>query len=171
MVDRLKVDQTIIDAGVKFILISNINIPKVYINRADQDEIFTRIENFIDSTYSTLETIWFEISATYLLVHRESGAPREWVGSFNPRFGPIIHETTIYDVNFKNILNRVIVLPELEQKLLQFNNIASDWVFDTLYSIIIHVSGFIPKDYPVVYRRGLLNNNGRGRRVATYDLP
>lgn len=171
MVERLKVDQTIIDAGNKFILISNINIPKRFINRPDQNETFSRIENFINETYSTLDTIWFEISATYQLVHRESGTPRDWVGSFNPRFGPLLHETCIFDANFKNILNRILILPEVEQKLLQFNNVASDWVFDTLYSIIIHISGFIPKDFPIVYMRGLLSNHGKGRRVATYDLP
>lgn len=170
MTDRLKVDQTAIfpsNNNQKTILITNINVPERYLNNLDP--ILTRIDNFLKETYATLNTVYFEISATYKLVHRESGAERDWVGSYNPRFGPLLHETSIFDITFQNTCRRILGNREnIEERLRNFNDLTSEWVFDSLYSIIIHASGFVPRDYHVLYLRNL---QGPTRKVINYELP
>jgi hypothetical protein len=173
--DRLKVDQTAIHAGKRYVLVSNINVPSRYFEAGSQnrDAIINRIDQFIRTNYTTNFSVWFEISATYQLRHRESGSTRSWVGSFNPRAGPLIHETATFDDNFINVMRRVCVLEDVIQKLVHFNNLESDWVFDELNSIIVHVSGFVPNDYFILYMRNLSHGNKRrtGRQIATFDLP
>jgi len=176
MVDRLKVDQTAIIAGTKYVLVSNINVPLRYLEDGSplKEPLFNRVKQFIDINYGPAQnTVWFEISATYQLVHRESGSTREWVGSFNPRVGPLIHETAVYDATFLNVLRRICVIEDIIQKLITFNNLESDWVFDSLHSIIIHISGFVPRDFPILYVRNLIHGKKRktGRQIATFDLP
>lgn len=175
MVDRLKVDQTaIIAGGNRFVLVSNINVPLGHLETREATEnVLDRIEAFINANYTTVNNVWYEITATYSLRHRESGTVRNWVGSFNPRAGPIIHEATIFDATFKNVSQRILNLETVCANLLHFNNLESDWVFDSLHSIIFHVSGFVPQDYHILYTRNLLHGTARRRirQVATFDLP
>lgn len=175
MTHELKVDQTAISFGNRFVLISNINVPLEYLETNEiKQATIGRIENFINTNYTTNENVYFEITATYQLQHRETGTRRDWVGSFNPRGAPsLLHNTSIFDLNFKNSLGRVLVIPDVERKLLQFNQIQSDWVFSELYSIIIHVSGIVPSDYHILYMRNLIHGNRRrtGRKNVTFNLP
>ena len=171
MVDNLKVDQTAILSGQNFILISNINIPVQYLDDGLED-VINRVDYFIKKDYTnSTSSIYFEISATYRLKNKETGAERSWLGSFAPRFGPSLLDNTRFDNSFKPLALRILNKEEVIAKLTTFNNLESDWVFDELFSVIIHVTSIVPKEYPVLYQRNLFHGKKTTRKVATFQLP
>lgn len=173
MVDQLKVTQTAIRTGNSFILISNINIPLEYLDNTQP--IIERLKNFITNEYRNTQPVYYEVTATYQLRHRETNSVRQWLGSFSPRIGPMLFEAEIFsEFNFVANLTRTLNVNFICEKLLAANSLDSDWVFDQLYSVIIHVSSMVPKEYHVLYRRNLLHGSGTRRsvrKVANFDLP
>lgn len=173
MVDRLQVTQTAIKTGNSFVLISNVNIPLEYLG--DPQPMIERLNNFIKNEYRNTQPVYYEVTATYQLRHRETNSVRQWLGSFSPRIGPMLFETEIYsEFNFAANLTRTLNVNFICEKLLAANSLESDWVFDQLYSVIVHVSSMVPKEYHVLYRRNLFHGSGTrrsSRKVATFDLP
>ena len=125
--NNLKVDQTAIPVGKNYVLISNINIPKDYLEPDLIQDIIDRVDYFIKRDYlDSRNSIYFEITATYRLRHAS---------------------------------------------LMSARHLESDWVFDELFSVIIHVSSIVFKEYPVLYQRNLFHGKRRSRKVATLQLP
>lgn len=171
MVDVLKIDQTAIQTGNVYVLISNINIPIEYLT--NPLAIANRVDNFIRAEYTNATPIYYEVTGTYQLRNRETNTVRQWLGSFSPRVGPMLFETQVYSENsfVQNVVGGLDV-NLICARLLAMNSMDSDWVFDQLYSVIIHVSSLVPKEYHILYRRDLLNHGRKNtRKVATFDLP
>ena len=173
MVDNLKITQTAIKTGNSFILISNINVPLEYLD--NPANIVERVKNFIVNEYRHVNPVYYEVTATYQLRHRETNSVRQWLGSFSPRAGPMLFETEIFSENtFVANFTRTIDVNYICEKLLAANSLESDWIFDQLYSVIVHVSSLVPKDYHILYRRNLFHGSGNrrtSRKIATFDLP
>ena len=170
--NNLKVDQTAIPVGKNYVLISNINIPKDYLEPDLIQDIIDRVDYFIKRDYlDSRNSIYFEITATYRLRHATAGTTKMWVGSFSPKFGPSILENTVFDNTFKTIVARLLTLENVVASLMSARHLESDWVFDELFSVIIHVSSIVFKEYPVLYQRNLFHGKRRSRKVATLQLP
>ena len=60
----------------------NINLP---VNLLTKENVFTVIRDTIVHDFNHNSDVYFQISAVYTLVNRETGDIRTWSGSFNPR--------------------------------------------------------------------------------------
>lgn len=184
MVDRLKIDQTAIQTNNRYVLISNVNIPVEYLTvvgdgggggggEVAKRELLERVNQFIRAEYTHTNPVYFEVTATYQLKHRDTNNVRQWLGSFAPRIGPMLFDPEIYsEATFVRKLVNTLDVEQISVKLLHMNGLDSDWVFDKLYSVIIHISSLVPKEYHILYRRNLFHQGRRTtRKVATFDLP
>jgi len=81
--DQFKADVLSLEDGAAArIVLYNVNLPR----RLWQDEAsLIRIRNLVTRDFRNVDGIYFQLSATYTLVNRETGEIRTWSGSFNPR--------------------------------------------------------------------------------------
>lgn len=175
MVDRLKVDQTAIPIGQRHVLISNINIPLDYLRGQELGDILRRVNDFIDLEYTHNNPVYVEVSATYRLRHSVTNATRQWVGSFAPSMtnGPMILESEVYSrVTFINRMMGLLNVDAICDRLMRgANRLDSEWIFDQLFSIIIHTSSIVPNEYHILYRRHFGHGKRHSRKVSTFNLP
>jgi hypothetical protein len=70
------------DGPAARLVLYNVNIPR----RLWQDEpSIIRVRDIVARDFGNVSGIYFQLSATYTLVNRETGEIRTWSGSFNPR--------------------------------------------------------------------------------------
>jgi len=81
--DQFKADVLSLEDGAAArIVLYNVNLPR----RLWQDEAsLIRIRNLVTRDFRNVDGIYFQLSATYTLVNRETGEIWTWSGSFNPR--------------------------------------------------------------------------------------
>lgn len=172
---HLKVDQTLLHYGGRFILISNINVPVDLLATEHIAGVLERARQFILRDYRGInhEDIHYQVCATYDLRNTATGEVRHWTGSFNPKgnrlnilcdFQTFISGTFVVEVTRachpNNIFNK-----------LRFFHTQTVWVFDRLTSAIISVQARVNALHPTIEARGLLDSrNGHHRRVHITTL-
>jgi len=165
--DRLKVDQTVLHAQDGYIFVTNINIPSVELSNPTLKE---RIYRLVESEYTANIEVYFEISAAYTLIHRETGHTRLWVGSFSPLQVFALSPILLFREDFSNIFDPLLDLNFLTQKL---TNIFpdSEWVVDSVQSLIVNLQGLVPLQHLRLIQRNLYNGRRKTRRHVSFDLP
>ena len=150
-------------------MLSNITIP---FDKFRLPNLATRVSNFIDSEYERSGPLKFEISASYVLVHKISRQTRTWTGSFSPKRDfaitpllPFSRDTLVHQLNpFLNIDHLATVLTR--------RGLDSNWIFHSVTALIVHATAIVPLHAPVIARRNILHvGRGKKRRVITFDLP
>lgn len=169
---QLKVDQTLLQSNERLLLVSNVNIPESEFGQLDA--VLTRLQHFVSVDYQHLDSIYYQINATYDLRNSATGEIRHWSGSFNPRgnrlnilcdFQPYVYGT------FKEQVTRACDPQNIYNKL-RFFHAQTAWVFDKLTSAIVSVQAYINPVHSTIERRQLLANHGRRSRVhLAFHLP
>lgn len=167
--DTLKVDQACMPIGnagdVAFVC--NINVPGRYLDTQEMPDIIRRIRDFIIEEYSNVENVSFQVCAAYNLVHSLSGALRYFHGSFMPgasksnvispfrQFGPD------FEAHMTGICHRDII-----EFTLRNVNLETNYVFDSLVSIIVSVQAKVKSTHNKLLQRGFSHQVGQTTRKS-----
>lgn len=172
---HLKVDQTLLQFDQRYLLVSNVNIPLAEF--AQIDTVLTRVQQFIAQDYSgiPLNSLQYQVCATYQLRHSVTGEIRHWSGSFNPRGNRlnILSHFQPYQLGtFRAVVTHACTPGNVYNRL-RFFHVATDWVFNGITSAIVSLQARVPVDHPTITRRQLLlRRHGRRNRVhVTFYLP
>jgi hypothetical protein len=136
----LKVDSTCLKLYENFsLIVYNINIPQFYLNdRGELSNVLDRIKERLQQDFENLTSL-YQISASYILKHSESGEIRTWTGSFfarNNALGVIADFQEFNDATF--VRQCLQQLSNVEEKL-RANGFDTKWKFDTLLSVIFNI--------------------------------
>jgi len=172
-VNDLKVDQTVLTSDETCIFISNINIPVSYFD--ELEPVLERTYNFLLQEYDTCRVVQYQVTATYELRNTVDNSIRLWTGSFNPRNN--IHSSlTAFEYLDGTFIQKVAATTDAQfilNKLL-VKNIATNYVFERLTSIIINAQAAVSENFSTLLRRNLIYNSNNGRHLRnhiTYHLP
>jgi len=176
--DRLKASQTVMPSDQNgYIFVTNINIPTVFFQLPD---IVQRAKDFVNRDYllqpneQLPSQVYFEISASYQLVHADSGTQRDWVGSFSPKRNFSLTPILEFVTGFEDAIRPLLDLNHLKQKIARLVQGDSLWKVQSVSSLIVNVQSAVPPNHPTLRTKDLVSgNNGVRirRRVKEYDLP
>jgi len=177
----LKVDATALffpekDRENKFLVIFNVNVPERIVN--DDNEyplVLERIRDLLIAEFqvdNNVGPIYYQITATYYLVHKISGASRVWTGSFFPKGNSPAQLAPFRQFDPANFVNHVLqnTTPESIEAKLNWTEQDSNWQFDSLASVIINAQTNVLVSHSVLTRRNLIAHGGRRRLHQTFAL-
>jgi hypothetical protein len=168
-----KVDALLVPTDDKdnFIVVYNINVPfQVFHSMDTSTAILERVKGLLMTDFVQLVAT-FQLTASYLLLHRVTGEQRIWTGSFYPRgnapaflsaFRRFHHDTFVqYSLDS---------LENVEHTLLNWPNRGdTSWVFTQILSIIFNVQSIVPAEHSLISKFPL-RNNGRKSQIV-FPLP
>ena len=136
-----KVDSVILppDRNNARIVIYNINVPQ-YMLTPEQTLLLVleRIKSLLVRDFYLLPVV-YQITASYILTHSETGQLKTWTGSFfakNNRAGLVADFTNFNPYSF--IATSIDSLKDIDLKL-QWNGLDTKWEFQQLLSVIYNV--------------------------------
>ena len=177
-----KLDVTTLDAGEHemYMLMLNFNIPRSVV---EEDQPFTLEEAlgdvvlFLDREFSP-EPIYYQVTASYYLRHRQSGDERLFTGSFCPKAA---HATSLSGPVFRlfegDTFSRDVRRYTTPQNILDCldwpEDDESDWSFLSLTSVILNCQVKLSWHNQYIRRKNLLSARGNrhGRRHVTFSHP
>lgn len=167
---QLKVDQTLLHYGGRYLLISNINIPADLLVQPHIEGVLERIKRFILLDYTGIadQNVHYQVCATYDLRNTVTGEVRHWSGSFNPRGNRlnILRDFQSFDSETFTEEVRGACHPTNVYNKLRFFHTETVWVFDGLTSAIVSVQAIIGAFHPTVEAKGLLGaRDGSHQRI------
>jgi len=170
-IQQLKVDQTALLHNNSYLLISNINIPSHFINQLANNGVLQMVINFIDNDYTNVQNIYYQVTATYTLRHSQSGATKQWTGSFSPA-GNVLNAIQPFQLyTLESIRNLPLVCNvNATETILRTSNLETLWKFESLTSIILNVQALVPFNHPTLLNRDLVHT-GYGRRRVHISFP
>ena len=177
-----KLDVTTLDAGEHemYMLMLNFNIPKSVVEE-DQpfslEEATEDVALFVDNQF-LLEPVFYQVTASYYLRHRQSGDERLFTGSFCPKAN---HTTSLSGPVFR-LLRGATFSQEVRQFTTPQNILdcldwpeddESDWSFLSLASVILNCQVKLSWHNRFIRRHNLLSARGNrhGRRHVTLPHP
>jgi hypothetical protein len=184
VLNQFKVDiASLADGPAARLVLYNVNIPR----RLWQDEpSMVRVRDIVVRDFGNVSGVYFQLSATYTLVNRETGEIRTWSGSFNPRNRDICELTSHLSFEPDTFVQFVLAHSSPEWVFDKLNAGAgqltagrtSVWVLDDVKSIIasfqgrLGISHSLFSRYPPLnwWRRNRRNVAGTGRRGVRVHL-
>lgn len=173
------VHQTALYYDNNYIFTSNVDIPVTAFDRGENnndmaiENLKQRIYDFIDTEYANTQ-VFFELSASYVLIDGVSGATRKWSGSFSPQQDFALTEILNFRDHFLTTVHPMLNLLFLTQRI---NSLVpnSRWSVDSVSSLIVHATSLVPLNFNRLVQRGLVHqHHGRQRnfrKIKTFDLP
>ena len=168
-----KVDALLVPTDDKKILLAiyNVNVPfNLFLTQEDTIQVLERVKNLLVRDFSNVEAT-FQLTASYLLVHKTTGQFRTWSGSFYPR-----GNSRSYLSGFRRFNPDTFVqfgldsLENVEFTLLNWpNRRDTSWVLHEVISIIFNVQSLVSNENPLI-RKFPGINYGRKKRI-TFALP
>lgn len=166
--------QTVLENHPSYIFVTNVNVPSATFG--EPARILQRIADLVNRDYDADLTVYFEVSATYTLVHRETGETRRWVGSFSPQQTYTLTPNLHFSESFFEVVEPLL---DLRTLVAQLGRLIPDteWSVDEVNSLVVHVSSQVPRNYRVLVRKGLLAGDGAATgtaykaKVKSFDLP
>lgn len=121
----------------KKLLIFNFNIP-VEVVQNDFQNALERVRDFLSRQFAgRQDQVSFQITASYYLIHSETGEIRTWTGSFKSDLNTgIVADFEKFNEN--NFVRFVINSCQNIEERLTWTNRDTKWTFDGLRSIIIN---------------------------------
>ena len=168
-----KVDALLVptDTRNKLLAIYNVNVPfNLFDTQEDTLQVLERVKNLLVRDFSNAVAT-FQLTASYLLVHKTTGELRIWSGSFYPR-----GNAPAYLSAFKKFHPDTFVqygldcLDNVEHTLLNWPNRGdTSWVLQEVISIIFNVQSLVSNEHPLI--RKFPGNNHGCKRPITFALP
>jgi hypothetical protein len=155
--------------GSAFLIIYNINVPYNYLAERETTtrNILVRIKKLLLKDFPQRNPV-YQITASYNLLNSISGQLRVWTGSFSVRdntpaqitgFLPFEPDTFVEDT--------LDNLEDFEEKLVRAPELSSNWVLNSINSVIFNVQCIVDRENPA-----LSNFPRNGQRVhRTFALP
>ena len=150
----LKVDSTSFELDPKnCIIIYNINIPQLYTqDRGELTNVLERIKIVLLRDFGNL-SIFYQICASYILKHSETGQTKTWTGSFYARdnkVGTIADFQQFEPTTF--VRHSLDQLVDIDEKL-RANGFNTKWKFSQLLSVIFNIECRVPASNPIIVNR------------------
>ena len=173
--DEFKLDGAAIldsDSPHQRIVLYNFNVPA---DRSQDPAAFEAIRRLVETDFPPEDRgrvavpLYFQLSAVYTLVHRETGEERLWQGSFNPRSRDLGRVTVFRPFEPETFVEYVLSRSSTENVLHQLQSRVqgkdSVWSVDRLLSIIVSVQATVRTTHRVfVNHPELLGANGGANR-------
>jgi hypothetical protein len=152
----IKTHQTVLDSYTRYIFVTNIDIPSAFFQEA---HLLERIFDFVRREYLPNLVVYFEVTGTYTLLHKDTGDTKRWVGSFSPQQAYTLTPHLIFPDSFFPTVRPLLDLRTLTRQL---DQLIPDtvWVVDEVKSLILNFSAIVPRTYRVLINKGLLTEYG-----------
>ena len=153
-----------------YVVFYNVNIPIFILNDpAERRNALERTRALFLEDFGVEEAVYFQVSASYILKHQDTGDERDWRGSFQTKLNnpSLLSEFQQFrSATFVDTVNPII--DNAENKLFQ-NGRDSKWTFERLQSIIISAQCLVFDTNAILLKRNLVRKRKRLR--VTFDLP
>ena len=168
----LKVDATSINTRQNgllnaILMIYNINIPEQTVQ--NRNMLLTSLQQVADliSNDFQFKRVVYQITASYLLEHIETGQTRTWTGSFFVKNNTLaqVSDFTVFDRN-NFVRTSTNDINNIENKLL-LRNVNTKWRFNRLLSVIFNVQCAVDSREPILNTRELKEP----RKHKTFSFP
>lgn len=143
---RFKVNRLYVGSYPRKLLIANFNIPMSVLNITNIETIYRRILLDFDLPE---DYIYFNISATYVLKHRDTQEEKLFLGSFHSRgmsMSTLSRFRSLDSVNFVPFVSGKVIDEDFTHKL-KLAGQSTVWELDRILSIIISVQGVIKTNH------------------------
>ena len=154
---------------LRYLIIYNINVPFEYLEERETTTraILVRIKQLLVRDFNQHQPV-YQITASYNLVHSISGEFRVWTGSFSVRDNTPAQITGFLPFDPDTFVDESLEdLEDFEEKLVRAPDLSSNWVLNSINSIIFNVQCIVDRESPV-----LSNFPRDGRRShKTFALP
>ena len=157
--DEFKLDgASLLDRGFpnQRIILFNFNVPADRLpDQAGVERILRQVETDFppEDRARVVVPLYFQITAVYTLVHRETGEERLWQGSFNPRSRDLGQVTVFRPFDPQTFVQYTSTRCTVENVLHQLQNRAdgreSVWIVDRLLSVIVSVQATVRATHAV----------------------
>ena len=137
------------------IVIYNITLPVTIVQNDVQRQLHLEKANtLLQDDFRNIQEVYYQVTGSYTLVNRTTGATQLWTGSFFTSYlhNPSIIQgfrqydaATFVDTNFR--------LLDFAEQILRANGQDSEWVFESLKSIIFNVQAKVPKNHGLLRKR------------------
>jgi len=131
------------DNPSSFIIKINYNVPlNRLIDENDSKTIISRIKDWVSDEFLKeieKDRLYYNISATYNLIHDDNGELRLWQGSFQPRNNQLclVKESTLFQMNhFENEVF-IVTRPDNVFENLRIVGLDTKWTISDVKSVII----------------------------------
>jgi hypothetical protein len=168
-----KVDALLVptDERTHFLVIYNVNVPfRSFDTLESSTNILQRVRNLL-STDFTNAVATFQLTASYLLLHRVTGEQRIWTGSFYPRGNAPAYLSAFTRFRPDTFVQYCLdSLDNVENTLLNWPNRGdTSWVFNEIISIIFNVQSMVQAEHSLVAKFSR-RNHGRKTQII-FALP
>ena len=163
----LKVDATYLDGSEQnsFLILYNVNVPSRLIF-GDPANVAEQVKRFLDVEFPPPCTIYFQLTATYYIVNKQTGFERLWSGSFSPRQNLAARLLPFQNYDNASFVNKFVnACDNVQEKLTWFGR-ETVWEFDRLESVIVNVQTTAQHGHPA-----LAGHNLRKQKFVTFQLP
>lgn len=183
--ERFKLDGASLrdlDTPGQRIVVYHFNVPATHTpHRAS----FETVRRIVEEDYQperrelVVVPLYFQISAVYTLIHRDTGEERLWQGSFNPRSRDRGQVTPFRPFESASFVDYVQTRSDQERVANQLNRTTDEkesvWTLGEVLSVIISFQSTLRLDHPIFTQRPALlgrhgggeeEDRGRGRRGA-----
>ena len=156
------------------IIVLNFNIPlPLVLNRDTFERVREQVANDLPpGAAGTITPPYFQLSAVYTIVHRDTNEERLWFGSFNPRARDLSQVTAFRPLEFISFVDYCYANSQqerVENKLTAVvNGQTSVWTLGSIKSIIISVQGTVNINHSIFVNHPELQPHGQqrgGRRL------
>jgi hypothetical protein len=168
-----KVDALLVptDDRDNFIVVYNINVPfRTFDTLESSTVVLERVKRLLLSDFIQLIAT-FQLTASYLLLHRVTGEQRIWTGSFYPRGNAPAFLSAFKRFHPDSFVQYSLdSLENVEHTLLNWPNRGdTSWVFTQILSIIFNVQSIVPAEHSLISKFPL-RNHGRKSQIV-FPLP
>jgi len=168
----LKVDSTcdfLRGEKKEVLIIYNINIPIYIVNhREELQNVLERIKNLLYNEFYE-NTVTFQITASYLLKHTETGQIRAWTGSFFVKNNTLAKLSPFLLFEKDSFIRKSLIeIQDINNKL-KLQNVDTKWRFERLESIIFNVQCKVNTNHHIIKYRQLCNGLKRSHKV--FSIP
>lgn len=174
--DRFKLDAAFVTINGRpdhRVVIFNFNVPLGLVDDpATYEHILEQLRlNFPPGANGTITPLYFQITAVYTIIQRETNEERLWLGSFNPRARELSQVTVFRPLDRLTFVDYCIAQCNPDRVLNKLSAVAvngqnSMWSFGALLSLIISVQSVVSVHHPIYLNYPQLHHNGAARRRA-----
>lgn len=149
------------------IIVYNFNLPIQQAQEANNWSIIkTQVESdFPPGAIGTINPPYFQLTAVYTIVHRNTNEERLWLGSFNPRARDLSQVTAFRPLDLNTFVNYCLVNSEpirVRNKLDSVVNTRNSvWNLGEILSIIVSVQATVNTNHSIFHNHPALLYNGR----------
>lgn len=152
-----------------FLIIYNINVPHQYLEERETTtrNILVRIKDLLVRDFNQHHPV-YQITASYNLTNSVTGEFRVWTGSFSVRDNTPAQITGFLHFDPDTFVEESLEnLQDFEERLVRAPELSSNWVLNSINSIIFNVQCIVDRESPVLSQ---FPRNGR-RSHRTFALP